>query len=265
MPGIAFRSPGQSLSVRRQLGEMRARRGKDLAMGTWEPSIETDDVFADVYALFWAHYNSGAPADIAAAEVKQDLAESFEDDDDRYAAHYALALARWETRSLEPELLTKVADFIETGADLRNWADRNGSEDDLAARGTALAAFLEKIRTPRPTKKRRTRGKYPEFREVDLVKVAAPDGLKTLRISESYSDNVYTNTMGIVEWARGGGAIFHFKKLGVGATARWIDAQSLEICLKGLSRDDLRYGEGKETSIYFDGDNVSLLYIFDTE
>lgn len=234
-------------------------------MGSWESSINTDDVFVDVYALFWAHYNMGAPADIAAAEVKQDLAESFEDDDDRYAAHYALALARWETRSLEPELLMKVADFIETGADLRNWADRNGSGDDLAARGTALATFLEKIRTPRPTKKRRTRGKYPSFREVDLVKVAAPDGLKTLRISESYTDDGYIHTVAKVEWATSGGSIFHCDKPGLKATARWIGAQSLEISLKGVFREDLRYGAGKETSVYRAGDEVSLLYIFDNE
>jgi len=69
-------------------------------LGTWDVSIDADDVFHDVYDCFFHHYNGGASAEQSASAVMRDCVELFSDTDDQIAAYFALALAQWETRSL---------------------------------------------------------------------------------------------------------------------------------------------------------------------
>ena len=120
-------------------------------MGSWGYKLEESDTFADVYDAFFDEYNNGATPEAATDVVRSELADYFRDSDDQFDAHFALALAQWETRTLEPELLNRIEQTIESGAALKNWEDRDADGDTLRQRSSALSAFLEK-RSPEWTR-----------------------------------------------------------------------------------------------------------------
>lgn len=224
-------------------------------MGSWGYKLDESDTFADVYDLFFDEYNNGASPEAASDAVRSELAGYFDEADDRYDAHFALALAQWETKSLEPALLNTVQQFIESGADVENWKDRGAEPDALEQRSSALSAFLKKLKTPRKSKKRRVRIKF-DFRREKLIELAAPDGRKHLTVEEHYLRGAYSTTIGYLQWADGGsGASFYYDKQSVKISARWIDSKNLEVTFeKGLEfrkRDDWAF---------FFGDKVDIVY-----
>ncbi|MDJ0917669.1 MAG: hypothetical protein QNJ05_07890 [Woeseiaceae bacterium] len=224
-------------------------------MGNWGHRLDESDTFADVYDAFFDEYNSGASPEAATAFVRSGLADYFEDDDDQFDAHFALAFAQWETKSLESELLDKVAHFIESGADLANWEDRDADPDTLKKRSSALSAFLKKLKTARKSKKRRVKPKF-DFRRDKLIELPAPDGRKVLTVEEHYARGAYSTTVGYLQWAEGGsGTSFCYDAQGVRITARWIDSQNLEITVeKGLEF------EKRDDWTFFFGDKVGIQY-----
>ena len=223
-------------------------------MGSWGHKIAESDTFTDVYDQFFDEYNNGATPEAAAASVRAEVGDYFVEYDDKYDAHFALAFAQWETQSLEQALLNKVEQYIETGADLKSWEERGADSKTLKKRASALSSFLKKLRTPRPSKKRRSRPKF-DFREDTLVEIRAPDGKKVFSVSEEYSDGKYTQTGSTIMWTNGGGSVFYFTKQGVKVAARWLDSQNLEVTIekgiKYIKRDDWTF---------FCGDKVDVQY-----
>jgi hypothetical protein len=223
-------------------------------LGSWGHKVSESDSFADVYDQYFDEYNNGATAEAAAAAVRANLGDYFVEYDDQYDAHFALALAQWETQSLEQALLKKVEQYIESGADLKNWEEREADSQTLKKRAAALAAFLKKLRTPRPSKKRRKRPKF-DFRMDSLVEIPAPDGKKVFSVNEEFSNGAYIHTGATMMWGGGGGSVFYFTKQGVSVSARWLDSQNLEVTIdKGIEytkRDDWAF---------FCGDKVDVCY-----
>lgn len=224
-------------------------------MGSWGHKLDESDTFADVYDLFFDEYNNGASPEAATDVVRSELADYFEASDDRYDAHFALALAQWETKSLEPALLDKVEQFIESGADLRNWKDRGAEPDTLEQRSSALSAFLNKLGTPRKSKKRRVRIRN-DFRRDKLIELAAPDGRKHLTVEEHYTGEAYSTTIGYLQWTDGGsGPSFCYDKQGVKISVRWLDSQNLEVTVeRGIEF------RKKDDWAFFFGDKVDIVY-----
>lgn len=224
-------------------------------MGSWYYKVGESDTFADVYEHFFDQYNNGATPKIAAKSVRDELGEYLADYDDQFDASFALALAQWETQSLEPSLLEKVRHCIESGAELGNWEERGADSATLKKRATALTAFLKKLGTPCPSKKRRKTPKF-DFRQEVLIELAAPDGKKTFSVEEEYSDGKYSQTGATMTWAGGGGgSVFYFIKQGVCVSALWVDSQSLEVTIeKGI--DYIK----KDDWAFFCGDKVDVRY-----
>lgn len=210
-------------------------------LGAWGHNVGDSDTFADVYDQFYDAYNGGASPEAAAKGVRDELAEYFVDDDDRFDSLCALALAQWETQSLEAPLLRDVKEFIDSGADLDNWRARDASEADLKKRAAALARFLKKLQKPRPSKKRRKRQRF-DFSQRTLVELPAPDGKKTFSITESYTNGEYIHTGASMMWAGGGGSIFHVRQAGLEFAGNWIDAHNLEIRIPKCVEDEIRSG-----------------------
>ncbi len=224
-------------------------------MGSWGYKPDESDTFADVYESFFDEYNRGASPEEASDAVRTELADYFRESDDQYDAHFALALAQWQTQSLDPALLGKIEQFIESGADIRNWQDRGADSDTLEKRSSALSAFLKKLKTPRQSKKRRVRIKS-DFRREKLVELLSPDGKKVLTVAEHYSDGAYSTTSGDVVWASGGGGpFFYLDKQGAKISARWIDSQNIEVTIeKGVEfrkRDDWTFFFGDKVDIHY--------------
>lgn len=223
-------------------------------MGSWGHKVGESDTFADVYDQFFNKYNNGASPEAAAAAVRAELGDYFAEYDDQYDAHFALALAQWETQSLEQRLLKKVEEYIESGADIRNWEERGADSKTLKRRASALSSFLRMLRTPRLSKKRRRRPKF-DFRLETLIEIPAPDGRKVFSVNETYTNGKYIHTGAKMMWANGGGSVFYFAKQGAEVSACWLDSQSLEVTIeKGITyskRDDWAF---------FCGDKVDVQY-----
>ncbi len=77
-------------------------------MGRWGYKPGESDTFADVYDAFFDACNDGASPIAATDVVRSELADFLEDADDKFDAYFALALAQWQTQSLNPALLGKV-------------------------------------------------------------------------------------------------------------------------------------------------------------
>ena len=223
-------------------------------MGSWGHKVGESDTFADVYDQFFDEYNNGATAEAAAAAVRSELGDYFVEHDDQYDAHFALALAQWETQSLEKSLLEKVGQYIESGADLKNWKEREADSETLKKRASALSSFLKKLQTPRPSKKRRRRPKF-DFRMDTLVEIPAPDGKKVFSVNEEFSSGNYIHTGANMMWGGGGGSVFYFTKQGAKVSARWLDSSNLEVTIE----TGITYSK-RDDWAFFCGDKVDVQY-----
>jgi hypothetical protein len=222
-------------------------------MGTWNTKINGNDTFQDIYQNFFDLYNQGQnPTDIS-KQLQVDFAEMFSDYDDKNNSLFGLALAQWETKSLDPIIFKKVKEIIETGNDLEFW---KGLDDKtIEKRKKELDKFLSQLTTEREKPKRRVRPKF-EYKANHLLTLTAPDGQKTFEILESYVNGEYKDTCSAISWSSGGGSVFYFNEKGKFVTARWLDNQTLEI-----KHDKTIKFAKKDESFFFCGDQGTIKYI----
>lgn len=140
-------------------------------MGTWGTSIKDNDAFADVYSEFFDLYNKGGQPDTISKKIVSDNWEVLEIEEEKNSLWFALALAQWETKSLDPKVLSKVEEIVSSGADLKVWLDLGASEQDIKKRKITLDTFLEKIKSDRPKAKTRkkVKSKTPIFANGDCL------------------------------------------------------------------------------------------------
>src|SRR5258708_26282819 len=112
-------------------------------MGTWGTAIKDSDAFADIYDEFYELYNKGGQPDIISKKVIDDNWEILEIEEEKHSLWFALALAQWETKSLDAKVLFNVDNIISSGADLKIWLDLGASEQDIQKRKISLVKFLE--------------------------------------------------------------------------------------------------------------------------
>lgn len=140
-------------------------------MGTWGKAIKDSDAFADIYSDFYDLYNKGGQPDIISKKIVDDNREILEIEEEKNSLWFALALAQWETKSLDPKVLSIVEDIITSNADLKIWLDLGACEQDIKKRKIALDKFLEKIKSDRPKAKprKKTKLKTPIFATGDCL------------------------------------------------------------------------------------------------
>lgn len=126
-------------------------------MGAWGTNIKDNDTSADIYADFFDLYNEGKnPTDIS-AKLLADNKELIDNPDDCNNFWFALALAQWETKSLDRIIFEKVKEIIESDNDIKVWKDLDADEKDLAKRKNALEKFFTKLQTEKPKVKPRAK------------------------------------------------------------------------------------------------------------
>lgn len=128
-------------------------------MGTWGAVIKDSDAFADIYSEFFELYNKGEKPEIISKKIINDNWEILEIEEEKNSLWFALALAQWETKSLDTKVLLTVENIISSGTDLKTWLDLGASEHDIKKRKITLDKFLEKIKSDRPKAKPRKRAK----------------------------------------------------------------------------------------------------------
>ena len=228
-------------------------------MGSWSIKIKDNDTFQDIYQSFFDLYNQGQnPIDIS-KKIQKDFAEMFEDYDDRNNSLFGLALAQWETKSLDPKIYNQVKNIIENRTDLEIWKEDGTDKKTLENRQKELAKFLKQISTVKEKPKRRVRPKF-EYNEVRLLTVVAPDRKKYFEITEVYVNGEYQNTSSKITWVfengSGGGSVFYFYTKGKFVAANWLDNQILEI-----RHDKTIQFSQKEEEFYYCGDQGIIKYV----
>lgn len=223
-------------------------------MGTWNHKINGNDTFQDVYQNFFDLYNQGQnPVEIS-KQIQADFAEMFNDDDDHNNSLFGLALAQWETKSLDQTIFKKVKEIIETGNDLEVWKGLGADEKTLLKRKKELEKFLSQISTEREKPKRRIRPKF-EFEMINLVDSVAPDNLKKFGVNEEYTNKEYVHTSGLLMWAEGGGSVLYFSGQGKKISAMWLNSKTLEI-----THDKDIVFRKQDFRAYFCGDDIKIIY-----
>ena len=228
-------------------------------MGTWNTKINGNDTFQDIYQNFFDRYNEGENPVAISKEIQEEFAEMFEDYDDRFDSLFGLALAQWETKSLDTKIYKQVKDIIESGVELERWKGEIADNNSIKQRQKVLEKFLNQISTEREKPKRRGRQKF-EFKQVDIVRIIAPDGKKIFEASEHYTNGVYGQTGSSILWGMGdgsgGGSVFYFTGQGQFVTARWLDNQTLEV-----THDKNIIFTKKDDTFYYCGDGGKVIYI----
>lgn len=223
-------------------------------MGTWNTKINGNDTFQDIYQNFFDLYNQGQnPADIS-KQIQDDLAQMFNDYDDKNNGLFGLALAQWETKSLEPTVYKQVKEIIETGNDLEVWKGLGADNKTIEKRKKELDKFLTQISIEREKPKRRVRPKL-EFEMINLVNAIAPDNLKKFDVNEEYTNKNYIHTSGLMMWAQGGGSVLYFTGQGKNISAEWLDSKTIEI----THDKDIVFTMQKDRA-YFYGDDIKVIY-----
>lgn len=232
-------------------------------MGTWNTKINGNDTFQDIYQNFFDLYNQGENPVNISEQLQSDFVEMFNDRDDRNSSLFGLALAQWETKSLEPNIFKQVKEIIETGNDLEIWRELGVDNKTLEKRKKELDKFLTQISTEKEKPKRRVRPKF-EFSQVDLISLMAPDNKKHFTVSEHFINGVYSQTGSLMAWQpgvdkvfiNGGGcSVLYFTGQNKNISAEWIDSQTLEI----KHDKDIVFTK-KDDSAYFCGDKVKVIY-----
>jgi hypothetical protein len=140
-------------------------------MGAWGTAISSNDTYADIYGTFFDLYNEGLSVDEISIKLIDDNQETINDPDDSNNFWFALAKAQWECKQLDKELLDRVKNIIETGADLEVWRHLDADEKDIKKRKVILDKFLTELQTARPKAKARKKKiiRQPVFEKGDCL------------------------------------------------------------------------------------------------
>ena len=131
-------------------------------MGTWGTIIKKSDAFADIYSEFFELHNEGGQPEIISKKIVDDNWEILELKEEKDSLWFALALAQWEAKSLDPKVSSTLQDINTSGTELKIWFNLGASQQDSKKRKIMLDKFLEKIESDRPKAKprKREREKY---------------------------------------------------------------------------------------------------------
>ena len=147
-------------------------------MGTWGTAIKDSDAFADIYDEFFELYNKGGHPEDISKKIITDNWEILEIEEEKHSLWFALALAQWETKSLEPKILSTIEEIVTSGTDIQIWSNFDATELDIKRRKIALDKFLDKIRSdrPKPKPRKRVKLKTPIFSTGDCLTFKMKNG-----------------------------------------------------------------------------------------
>jgi hypothetical protein len=196
-------------------------------MGNWSTKIDSNDTFQEVYQNFFDLYDEGENPDHIYKQIFAKFPHLSNDNNDNYHnTLFGLALAQWETQSLNDTVFKQVKEIIESGKNLELWKEAN--DKVIEKRKAALHRFLAQLSQPRerPKRKKKLRTKC---NEIQLLELPAPNSNKILSIVETYIDGVFKYTRCELKWKLSSSTIFCFYQKEKHVTARWIDSEILEV------------------------------------
>jgi hypothetical protein len=126
-------------------------------MGTWGTEIKNNDTTAEIYSIFYDSYNKGQNPINISVKLIEDNQELINNPYDCNNFWFALALAQWETKSLDSKIFERVKNIIESENELQVWKELDADEKDIDTRKIVLEKFLRKLQTDKPKAKPRVK------------------------------------------------------------------------------------------------------------
>lgn len=137
-------------------------------MGVWGMGITQSDEYCEIYDRYLEEYDEGKPVCHITADILEEyLAEFGPEDGILHDVYFALAKAQWMCGGVQKDILKKVTDIIESGANLAFYEELEAAPEDLKLRKRNLQKFLAGLQKPRNKVKKR---KIPEERYVSPPK-----------------------------------------------------------------------------------------------
>jgi hypothetical protein len=135
-------------------------------MGAWGHGIRQDDFVCNVIGDFEDLLKAGQIVADATKAVKSKFPAQIEDADDGPLFWIALADVQWTYGGLEPKVLQRVKEDLDSGRSLTLWTE---DPRGLSRRRAALEKFIRKIAgpNPRPKKPPKVVIRAPKFRPGD--------------------------------------------------------------------------------------------------
>ncbi len=127
-------------------------------MGCWGMGITQSDEYCEIYDRFMEEYDEGKPL----LDIKQDILDEYleefdEDDGVLHDVYFAIGKAEWMCGGISDEILDKITQIINSGANIEFYRELEATESDLKMRKKNLDKFLNSLKIPREkTKKRKT-------------------------------------------------------------------------------------------------------------
>jgi len=124
-------------------------------MGAWGTGISSNDTFKDIKGDFIDLYDKGMEALEITKKLISENQEIIGTNEERNNFWFAIALAQWECKSLQPEILQEVEAIIRKGIDIELWEKLGASKQELNKRGLVLDKFLKKLHSERKSVRKR--------------------------------------------------------------------------------------------------------------
>ena len=125
-------------------------------MGCWGMGITQSDEFCEIYDRFIEEYDGGKPL----IDIKKDILDEYlgqfdADDGVLHDVYFAIGKAEWMCGGISDEVLEKITQIVNSGANIEFYRELEATEKDLKQRKKNLDSFLEKLITPRGTTRKR--------------------------------------------------------------------------------------------------------------
>lgn len=124
-------------------------------MGTWGTRISSNDIYEDINYEFFELYNQGMEVSAITEKLIQENKELIDSHEDQNNFWITIAKSQWECKSLDPKVLNRVKDIVESGKDIELWKELDASKSDLTKRQKVLDSFLKKISNEKKTSRKR--------------------------------------------------------------------------------------------------------------
>ena len=87
-------------------------------MGTWGTGISSNDIYEDINYEFFELYNQGMEVPAITEKLIKENKELIDSHEDQNNFWITIAKSQWECKSLDPKVLNRIKDIVESGKDI---------------------------------------------------------------------------------------------------------------------------------------------------
>ena len=178
-------------------------------MGCWGMALTQSDEFCEIYDKFIEEYDNGKAVSAITDGILAGYHAEFEDDDGvMHDVYFALAKAEWMCGEQSAEILARVKEIIESGANIEFYRELEATAKDLKARQKHLEKFWASLQTPRekPRKRKRTapatEKTFPSLEVGDCFAYKYESGFRVICILERFKPETQKEQVTVVIFNR---------------------------------------------------------------